>query len=261
MAGDRRPWLERLAIIGAAARGFVYVIIGSSAINAAFQARRSSHDLATAFEIIVAAPMGRVLLAVVASGLMAFAVWCLLDAVLDTSSKGSKPKAFAKRAAGIVVGCLYCGLSLLALALTFEVTQPGGPGIRHWTALLLSQPFGQWLTGIGGTVIVAVGLFQLGAAFCRGRTTTDHAGRRALASYGVASRGLLFLVVGGFLVVAAIFRAPSEARGLRGAFRFLGEQPFGLTIVCVVGVGLAVHGIMSAIEAFRTHRRFADPSR
>ena len=257
MAGDRWPWLERLAIIGAAARGLVFVIIGSSAIHAAFQARRSSHDLASAFEIIIAAPMGRVLLAVVASALMGFGLWCLLDATLDIRRKGSEAKGFAQRAAGIVVGCVYCALSLAALALTFDVTEPGGPGIRRWTALLLSQPFGHWAAGFAGTTMVAVGAFQLGTAFARGRTLTDQPRRRVLESYGLASRGLLFLVTGGFLIVAAIFRAPGEARGLGGAFRFLGQQPFGLAVVCVVGVGLAVHGIMSAVEAYRCHRRFA----
>ena len=258
MAGERWPWLERLAIIGAAARGFVFVVIGSSAINAAFQARRSSHDLASAFEIIIVAPMGRVLLAVVASGLMAFGIWCLLEAILDTRGKGSAAKGFAQRSAGIVVGCIYCALSLAALGLAFDVTEPGGPGIRSWTALLLSQPFGQWLTAIVGLVVVAVGAFQVGAAFCRARKRTDQLRRRALESYGLASRGLLFLVTGGFMIVAAIFRAPGEARGLRGAFRFLGQQPFGLTLVCIVGAGLAVHGIMSALDAYRCHRRFAE---
>lgn len=257
MSHERRPWLERLAVIGAAARGLVFVMVGSAAINTAWYARRSAHDLDTAFEMIIAAPLGRVLLAIVAAGLMAFAVWCLLDAFLDTSKKGTEPKGLVQRAAGIFVGCVYLGLSLLAIGFTLEFTQPGGPRIQQWTALLLSQPFGQWLAGGAGAVILAVGALQLGAAFRRGRQQT-HKRRRTLEGYGLASRGLLFLVIGGFMIVAAVFRAPAEARGLRGAFQFLGQQPFGLTIVCVIGVGLAVHGIMSAMETFRRHRRFAE---
>jgi hypothetical protein len=258
LLGDRPPWLERLAIIGAAARGFVFVVIGSSAIQAGFRARRSSQDLATAFEIIIAAPMGRLLLGVIALGLMAFAVWCLVDAILDTSKKGSEAKGVAQRAARIFVGCVYCGLSLLALGLTLELTRPGGRGIRAWTALLLAQPFGQWLVAIVGGVVVVVGLSQLGAAFRRGRERTDQPRRRALEAYGLASRGLLFLVVGGFMFVAAIFREPDEARSMRGAFLFLGQQPFGLALVCALGIGVAVHGIMSAVEAFQMHRRSAE---
>ena len=240
-----------------ALRGLGFVMIGSAAINAAWHARRSSRDLDTAFEMIIAAPMGRVLMGIVASGLMAFAIWCLLDAFLDASRKGTKPKGLAQRAAGVFVGCVYLGLSVLAIGLTLEFTQPGGPRIREWTAFLLWQPFGQWLAGAAGAIIITVGALQLGAAFRRGRQQT-HRHRRALEGYGLASRGVLFLVVGGFMIVAAVFRAPAEARGLRGAFRFLGQQPFGLTLVCVIGVGLAVHGIMSGLETFRNHRRLAE---
>ena len=258
MAGDRRAWLERLAIVGAAARGFVFVVVGSSAIHAGFRARRSSQDLATAFEVIIAAPLGRLLLPVIGLGLMAFAGWCVLDAILDTSRKGSEAKGVAQRAAGIFVGVVYCGLSVLALALTFELTRPGGRGIREWTGLVLSQPFGHWLVAIAGAIITAVGVFQLVGGFWRGRRVTQHRPGRALEGYGLASRGLLFLVIGGFMIVAALSRTATQVRGVRGAFLFLGQQPFGLTLVCVLGVGVAVHGIMSAIEAYKTHRHSAE---
>ena len=258
MGGERRPWLQRLAIVGAAARGFVFVVVGSSAIHAGFHARRSSKDLATAFEVIIAAPLGRLLLAVVGLGLMAFAAWCLLDAILDTSRKGSEAKGVARRAAGIFVGIVYCASSVLALALTFELARPGGRGIRAWTAIVLSQPFGHWLVALAGASFAGVGLFRLVAGFWRGQRATQHRPGRALEGYGLASRGLLFLVIGGFMMVAAVSRTAADVRGVRGAFRFLGQQPFGLTLVCVLGAGVAVHGIMSALEAFKTHRRFAE---
>ena len=255
MVSDRRPWLGRLAIIGGAARGLVYVIAGGAAINAAFHARRSSNDMATAFKIIVEAPMGRVLLAVTAAGLAAFAVWCLLDAILDTSGKGTKAKAIAQRAAGVLVGCVYIGLSFLAIRSTLELSTPGGTSIQRWTAVLLSKPFGQCLAGIAGLIIIAVGAHHLGTAFRGDVKLPEQWSLRALGRYGLASRGLLFLVIGGFMTVAAIYRAPDEARGLPGAFRFLGHQPFGSALVCVVGLGLAVHGVISAVVVFRSSRR------
>ena len=257
MPGERRPWLERLAIVGAVARAFVFVVVGSSAIHAGFRARRSSQDLATAFEIIIAAPMGRLLLAIIGLGLMAFAVWCLLDAILDMSRKGSEAKGLARRVAGIFVGLVYCGFSVLALALSFELTRPGGRGIRAWAGLVLSQPFGHWLVALAGATFAGVGVFRLVAGFWRGGRATQHRPGRALEGYGLASRGLLFLVIGGFMVMAAVSRTATQVRGVRGAFLFLGNQPFGFTLVCVLGVGVAVHGIMSAIEAFKTHRRSA----
>ena len=97
MGGDRRPWLGRLAIIGGAARGLVYVIAGGAAINAAFHARSGSNDMATAFKIIIEAPMGRVLLAVTAADLAAFAVCCSPSLSDPRPTRSSPPLAAATR--------------------------------------------------------------------------------------------------------------------------------------------------------------------
>lgn len=233
------------------------MIIGGSAINAAIHAGRHRSDMPGAFQTIMTAPLGRVLLAAVAAGLAAFAVWCLLEAILDTDSKGSDAKGLARRAAGAFVAVLYLGLSLSALGLTLELAKPGGGRIQSWTALLLLQPLGQWLAGITGALIIAAGGYQLREAVREKFQIFDGAWERALHRYGLGSRGLLFLIVGGFMIVAACFRAPAEARGIIGAFRFLEAQPVGWVLACALGAGLAVHGVMLGVGAFRSHAKDA----
>ena len=253
----RRPWLAQLAIIGGAARGAVFVIVGGTAINAALHAGRSRGDMPGAFRTIIHAPMGRVLLGVIAAGLAAFAVWCLLEAILDTTRKGSDAKGLARRAAGVFVACLYFGLSFFALRVTLDLAHTRGSKIQGWTALFLSQPLGQWLVGIAGALIISAGLYQIGQAIRGEFGSHDGKWARWLHRYGLASRAVLFLVTGGFMLVAAFFRAPAEARGISGAFRFLEAQPVGWVLVCAIGAGLAVHGVMLGIGAFRSHGKDA----
>jgi hypothetical protein len=70
-----------------------------------------------------------------------------------------------------------------------------------------------------------------------------------LGRYGMAARGVTFLVIGYFLIQAGIYRTASLAHGLGGAFVFLLNQPYGrllLTVVALGFVALGVHSIACA---------------
>jgi uncharacterized membrane protein YiaA len=51
------------------------------------------------------------------------------------------------------------------------------------------------------------------------------------------------LIVGIFLIVAAVQSQASEVRGLSGALRTLEQQPFGTWILAIVAVGLVCYGL------------------
>ena len=101
--------------------------------------------------------------------------------------------------------------------------------------------------GIVGAGILAIGLLQFFRAYdakCmekfkpgemnpRERRWTRRAGR-----LGHAARGVVFLVIGVFLVQAALQSDPDEARGLGGALSALAAQPFGPYLLEFVAFGL-----------------------
>jgi hypothetical protein len=72
-------------------------------------------------------------------------------------------------------------------------------------------------------------------------------------SLGYAARGIVFLVIGGFLLVAAWQSDASEARGLGGALAALQAQPFGQALFTVVALGLAAFGAFEFAEARYRH--------
>lgn len=67
--------------------------------------------------------------------------------------------------------------------------------------------------------------------------------------FGLAARGVVFSIIGGFLIVAAVQSDPNESRGLGGALRALAEQPYGPWLLGVTAAGLIAYGIYSVMLA------------
>jgi hypothetical protein len=70
-----------------------------------------------------------------------------------------------------------------------------------------------------------------------------------LARTGYAARGLVYLVIGFFAVLAAFGR--SQAKGTEGALQALLRQPFGTVLVWAVALGLAAFCIWRLVQAIR----------
>jgi uncharacterized membrane protein YiaA len=70
---------------------------------------------------------------------------------------------------------------------------------------------------------------------------------------GLAARGVVFGVIGIFLVYAALQANPNEARGLSGALQTLEQQPFAPWVLSIVAFGLVAYGIYMLVLA--QHRR------
>ncbi|MBL6456303.1 DUF1206 domain-containing protein [Belnapia sp. T6] len=261
-----RRRLELLARLGYAARGVVNLLIGGLALLAAFQRGGSATGSKGALQTLFFQPLGTVLLAIVALGLFGFAVWRLCQAVLDADGHGRAPRALVIRLGQVISAIIYAGLGVFALGLVMGWGS-GGQGeeqsARDWTRWLLSQPFGRWLVGAVGLAIGGAGLGMMvkawSASFAR-RLACEAATARwviPLGRLGYAARGIVFLLVAGFLLLAAYRTDPSEAHGLGGALLSLQAQPFGRVLFGLVAFGLAAFGLFEFAEA--RYRRIEAP--
>jgi hypothetical protein len=119
-------------------------------------------------------------------------------------------KGLAIRGANIGTGIVYLGLSLYAanLALGFAAESADeDQAAKDWTAWLMSQPFGVWLVnaaGIGFGVAGVVFLWKTWRADFRKYIAGDEPKPWIVFLRRVAFRGVAFLLVGGFLVLAGI---------------------------------------------------------
>ena len=85
---EARPWIETVARLGYAAKGVVYVVIGTMAILMAMGRKEQPADFSGVLIEVVRRPFGSFLLALLTIGLACYGLWCLVQAALDTENKG-----------------------------------------------------------------------------------------------------------------------------------------------------------------------------
>jgi Domain of Unknown Function (DUF1206) len=256
----RSPWMEWLARLGYAARGIVYALVGILAIQAAFGGRGQTTDARGAVQTI--AQESTLLLWLMALGLFGYALWKLLQGILDPEGKGNDAKGLLQRGAMVVIGLIYGGLALSAVRMA---TGPGGGGTgsggqstQSWTADLMSKPFGRWLVALAGIAVIVYALRELRDGWTERFRQKLKMGemdpseqRLAIRTgkMGLISRGIVFILSGWFLVQAALRFDPGQARGLAGALDTLASQPFGPWLLGLVALGLVAFGAYSILEA------------
>jgi hypothetical protein len=248
--------LEKAARAGYFAKGVVYVLIGIFAFRVAIGSAGASAREASsegALREIATAPFGSVLLVLMALGLVGYSIWRFFEAIRDPEDRGTDAKGVVKRVALGVSGLVYLGLAVLAVSIVLGSSGGGASGDSSdaWTARLMDAPFGRWLVGALGAIVVAVGLYHFKRAAkdsflepLRPASLSPRARKWVVrvCRTGLVARGATFVVIGAFLVVAAIQHDPSEARGLSGALQTLYEQPFGAFLLGAVGLGLVAYG-------------------
>lgn len=252
------PWIEHLARAGYVAYGVVYVLVGVLAVQAAFGGGSKAASQEGALRQVLLAPLGKVLLGLVAVGLLAYAMWRLFQGMLDPENEGRDARGIVKRVDHALNGLFHAALAFSAGQLALGSGGGGGGSPDDWTARLLAQPLGRWLTVIAGAVIVGAGLYQLYEAYkadfrdelkagemsARVKTWATRSGR-----FGYAARGVVFGVIGVFLVQAALLTDPDQARGLGGALETLARQPFGPYLLGAVALGLVAYGVFMFVVA------------
>lgn len=265
------PWFERLARLGYAAKGMVYFVVGLLAAQAAFTTGGQTTDTQGALEAIITQPFGKFLLGIITLGLVGYAAWRLVQAILDPEHRHQDEgaKGIGRRLGYAFSGLVYGSLTLTALSLIFgwgSGSSSGDSSTQDWTARVLAQPFGQWLVGLAGLVTLGVGGYYLYKAFTakfmeelnQGQmTTTERKWAKRAGQFGMTARGVVFGIIGIFLVVAAWQSDASEARGLSGALATLAGQPYGAALLGVVALGLIAYSLYTLVEA--RYRQIARP--
>lgn len=254
--------IRRMAQLGYAAKGLLYVIVGGTALSAVLSMGRRVRGTSGALNFVLASPFGRLGVAFVGVGLCGFILRRFVQ-IFVSPTVGKPPGPIIRMLRRF--GCALSGLGHLGVALTaLEVAL----GIRGFSTsnttrtlkpmLPASELFGVSVIRVVGLVIVGFALFQFYLAVSRrfsvdlqedqmsdGVKNMTH----ALGIAGHVGRGVAFLISGGFLVYAGWFVPEIETGGLGQTLRALQDQPFGLFIFFAVAAGLTAYGLYLLMAA------------
>lgn len=250
---DAAPWVEKLARLGYAAKGIVYLLIGGLALAAAIGAGGRTTGSSGALVSISDSAWGRVLLIAIAIGLFGYVIWGLVRAVSNPENDGG-----AKRVYHAIIAVLYSLLAIEAVRMVLNGSASAGQGsdnTAHWSATLMQQPLGQWLLAAVGVGIAVFGVQQLVNAWrvdlddqlaLGSMSPTVRKLAVPLGRLGLAARGVVFVIIGAYLVIAALQSEPSEAKGLDGVLDMMAQTPW---LLAVIAAGLAAYGKYNLIRA------------
>jgi hypothetical protein len=128
----------------------------------------------------------------------------------------------------------------------------------------MAAPFGRWLVAAAALGVIAYALYQLYRAYAskvRKHLDLDRLSAEsqrlvvAVGRFGIGARGVVFLVIGWFLLRAARQADASEASGMGEALRTLERQPYGKWLLALVGLGFVSYGLYEFVNA--RYRRIA----
>jgi hypothetical protein len=249
------PLLAFLERLGYAVRGALYAVMGLLALLIVFSfGGGKTTDLTGSLVVLVSNPWGKFVLVVAVVGLTAYSLWGFTRAIYDPLHRGSDAAGYMARLGFVSSALSYAAIVVFALQLLMGSGATTNDGTQKTIAAVLTHPAGGALTVVIGLIVIGVGLGQLlesyRATFARDLKATEMSAKAReiavnLGRFGMFARGIVFLVIGWFILQAGIHHDPAQVQGFGGAFLWLLGQPFGRVLLGVVALGLVALGLHS----------------
>ncbi len=250
---DDSKGIDGFARLGYAARGGVYLAVGALAGIAAWNGTRPEGTKG-ALKSLNDGALGPALIGAIAIGLLCFAAWRWMQALLDRDGHGTDARGLVVRFGLLVSGFGYAAMGLFAGGFLLGAGGDGGSSSQKAAAWVMGQPFGRVLLGLVAVWIAGVGLAHIWKAYKKtylGHFDMDERVERfasPVCRFGLAMRGIVFVIIAGLFVTAAIRGRSDDAGGLSEALKGIQDQPYGPWLLGFVAVGLAAFGLYSLIE-------------
>jgi hypothetical protein len=271
-AVHRNPFVETLGRAGWVAKGVVYAIFGFLAFAIARNGGASADEASPRGAVgkVAESSAGTIVLWILAIGLALYALWRLISAVLpgddDTEAK-------LTRVGYLVSALVYGALSWTAVSYARsgggQSEQAGSDDARvaELTRDLMGHTGGRLLVGVVGAVLLVLGGVFAYQALTRkfeddlepgSVGPVSHETIVRLGVVGWLARAVTMVLIGVFVLQAAIDYNPDEAAGLDDALRRTADSGAGALLVAVTGIGLILYGAFAALSAPR--QRLSGPS-
>lgn len=250
-AAAGRHTLTTLARVGLLARSIFYCmlvyLVAQLAAGGGKQANANG-----ALSTIADQPGGLAAIAATAAGFLAFGVSRIWGAIRDHDEpRGSRATTF-------VQGAFYVALTWVPLSYAVGKRGSGSEQQHQQTASgLLRLPAGREVLFALGLVVVGVCVHQfwngVDQQYADGMDTDRSPGWvraliRAAGTIGIPARAVVFLPTGIFFMISAVQANPQHADGLDKELASLARHDWGVAVLALVALGLAIFALYSFLE-------------
>jgi len=260
-AGDSTS-LEVLARIGLIAYGVVHLLICWLALQIAWgiawgTAASDNADTSGAMKTLAEQPFGKILLWLVAVGLVALALWQASEVIWGYRHLDGAERIRKQVTSGATT-IIYVALAISAVSVALGSGSSSAQSQQQATSGVLAWPAGQVIVVGAGLIIIAIGIAGVikgvRRAFAEEIDTssmspTIRKGVGLLGQVGYIAKGLALGVVGALLGYAALTFDQQKSQGLDGALQTILAQPFGIFLLTAVALGFAAFGLFAILQS------------
>lgn len=249
--------LAVLARVGLIAYGVVHLLIGWLALQIAWGAASRSADSSGALRTLADQPFGKILLCLVAVGLVALALWQASVAVWDYRNHEGANRVRKQVTSG-AKAVIYAALGVSAASFALGLGSWGSQSQQQTTSGVLAWPAGQVIVLVTGLIIIGVGVAGVvkgvKKSFIEEIDTSSMSpvareGVARLGQVGYIAKGVALGVVGSLLSYAALTFERQNAQGLDGALQAIMAQPFGTYLLTAVALGFVAFGLFALLAS------------
>lgn len=244
--------IEKIQTLGQASKGVVYIIIGSLTALAAFDEGGEKADKSSVIDFLQNQPFGNILIYIMAFGIFAYALWRFYKAIADPKNKGDDASGFIKRFGYFITGLIYGAFGVAVLS----GGSGGGSNRQQYAAQILDKGYGPILIGLIGIIVVGVGIYQIykgySGKYLKELNATRSSQKELLqktGKFGYMARGVVFGIIGYFVLLAAYTQNADMIRSTQGAFTYMQNLSYGWLIMGLIAIGLLGHGIFMLFVA------------
>lgn len=255
MTNSDLEWSVPVMRAGYAGRGIVYLVVAGFSLYAIWHGGEAK-GTADALAQLENTLWGGAVLFAIFLGMVAYAVWRIVDAWYDLEDEGDGARGALARTGMVVTGLIHLAVGGLAFLLLF--TAKGGGGGESTVAkamgAIMDWPFGPALVSAIGVVTIGAGLYYLVKAVRRSYRRKLYANRFTctfdpVLRFGVAAQGVVVTLVGGLILWAGMTADARKAGGMGESFGWLSGQVYGQLLVTAICIGLAAFAVFLFVNA------------
>lgn len=259
--------VAKVRIAGFFTKGVVYLLIGTLTFLAAFDQGGEISSTDGAIKYLLTLPLGKVLGAVVALGLLAYTLWRFYQAVFlpGTQKQEKKIKNSFRRMrffySGVFYGVIaYSFLEPLLDELSKNNKEGSEGDFEQKAALwdLLSTDWGKTVIWILAIIVAAQAVWQFNIArrkkFMKKIDNYPYLKNeydfiRRAGQFGYVARGVVFGIISFFLVKVILQHNANIYNGTEGALQYLLSFSYGSFLLGATAFGLIGYGLFHIMVA------------